>query len=131
MNVFPAALAQEGGQLAFHLDDGLRLTFAEGAFSPDLRARLEGMRDDIAIGVRPHAVRLSQDGLPARVFVNQWLGDQTHIAANFAGATIVSVVHDRAPFQAGDEVGVSIAPEDLQIFDRHSGKAISHGGQLA
>ncbi|MDP5220967.1 ABC transporter ATP-binding protein [Ruegeria sp. 2205SS24-7] len=131
MNVFPAGMRRENRQVIFGLGDGVSLAYDEARFSPDLRDRLEKNRDQIAIGVRPHAVRLSEDGLPAEVLVNQWLGDQTHIAASFAGGSIVSVIHDRAKVQAGERVGVSVAPEDLHIFDGSTGTAISHGGQLA
>ena len=83
------------------------------------------------IGIRPHSVRLTDEGLPAEVFANQWLGDQTHIAARFAGGSIVSVVHDLALPKPGDEIKLSISADDLHIFDTRSGQALSHGGQLA
>lgn len=131
MNVFPASLARLDGKLSFALDRDIALTFDEADFSDALRTRLAKHPADISIGIRPHAVRLSEDGQPAIVFVNQWLGDQSHIAATFAGGTIVSVVHDRADARAGEQVGVSVDPSDLHIFDRETGAAISHGGELA
>ncbi|MBD0864193.1 MAG: ABC transporter ATP-binding protein [Rhodobacteraceae bacterium] len=131
MNVFAARLSRADGHVIFGLQDGLALSFDEASFSPDLRDRLYLPGDSVTIGVRPHAVRLVPDGRTATVIVNQWLGDQTHVAANFAGGTVVSVAHDRAPIREGEQVGVSILPEDLHIFDSRSGIAISHGGQLA
>ena len=130
MNVFAAEAAQENGHIAFGLGDGVRLAYAESEFSPELRSTLLDRRK-VTIGVRPHAVRITPDGAPAEVVANQWLGDQTHIAASFAGAGVVSVEHERAPFAKGEAIGIAIASEDLHIFDTSSGSAVSHGGSLA
>ncbi|MBC6439523.1 MAG: ABC transporter ATP-binding protein [Rhodospirillales bacterium] len=131
MNVFAARLSLSGGKMRFSLDGGVALDCDETAFAPALRDRLATYPDGVAIGIRPHAVRLSEGGLPVTVFANQWLGDQSHIAANFAESTIVSVLHDRATVRPGAEIGIQIQPEDLHIFDSESGAAIGHGGQLA
>jgi multiple sugar transport system ATP-binding protein len=76
-------------------------------------------------------VTLSADGLPATVHVNQWLGDQSHVAAGFAGATVVLVEHDRADLASGAPIAIQLDPADLHIFDPVSGDAISHGRELA
>jgi multiple sugar transport system ATP-binding protein len=82
MNVFRARPSVENGRIALALEggDGLALTYAASEMPPALRDVLAG-RDRIAIGVRPHAIRLAETGIPARVASNQWLGDQTHVAA--------------------------------------------------
>ncbi|MEM9048786.1 MAG: ABC transporter ATP-binding protein [Pseudomonadota bacterium] len=129
MNVFAASIELAEGKLRFGLD-GVALDYPAEVFSEGLRMRL-GAAGRCAIGVRPHAVRLVQAGLSARVAVNQWLGDQTHIAADFAGGTIVSVTHQRTHAPEGSEIGIEIAPDDIHIFEHASGAAISHGGQLA
>ena len=76
-------------------------------------------------------MRITEEGARAEVTANQWLGDQTHIAARFAGGAIVSVEHDRTRYAKGDSIGVALASEDLHVFDTRSGTAISHGGALA
>ncbi len=130
MNVFAAEAASENGHISFGLGNGVKLAYAESEFSPELRATLLDRRR-VTIGVRPHAVRITPDGAPAEVIANQWLGDQTHIAASFAGGGVVSVEHERAPFAKGEAIGIAIASEDLHIFDTSSGAAMSHGGSLA
>lgn len=130
MNVFPAQVRTRHGRILFALRDNVALDFEEAAFTDDLRAKLaDGV--EVTIGIRPHAVQLAESGLPAKVLVNQWLGDQTHIAAEFAGGAIVSVEHHRLSLGQGTPVGIVIAPEDLHLFDSDSGHAISHGGVLA
>ena len=80
-----------------------------------------------------YAVRRAKgkSGAAAQVVANQWLGDQTHIAAAFAGSTVVLVEHDRADISMGDTISVELKPEDLHFFDPASGAAISHGTQMA
>ena len=82
------------------------------------------------IGVRPYAVQRSADGAVAQVVANQWLGDQSHIAANFAGSTLVLVEHDRADVAVGEAIHVRLTPQDLHVFDVTTGAAISHGAQM-
>jgi len=86
---------------------------------------------DVMIGVRPYAVHRATSGAAARVMANQWLGDQSHIAASFAGKSIVLVEHDRAAVVEGQDIFVAIRPVDLHVFDPASGQAISHGQELA
>lgn len=130
MNVFAATASVSGGMLTFDLTGGLDLRYAESAFDPRVRKMVLD-RKQVMIGVRPYAVHRSEQGAAARVVANQWLGDQSHIAASFAGKTIVLVEHDRAHLTEGEPIKVEIKPQDLHIFDPTSGLALSHGNELA
>ena len=129
MNVFPATISATGGQLHIDLQGGLDLIYPESAFAAPVRDRMLAKRD-VMIGVRPYAVHRATEGAAAKVVANQWLGDQSHIAASFAGKSIVLVEHDRASLREGETIAVSIRPDDLHIFDATSGQAISHGQEL-
>ncbi len=130
MNVFSAQASDGGGQLQLDLGDGVHLNYASDAFAPEVRATLLA-RKDIMLGVRPYAVQRDTAGAEAQVIANQWLGDQSHIAATFARGTIVLVEHDRADVAVGDAIRVRLAPEDLHVFDKDTGAALSHGTHLA
>lgn len=130
MNVFAATASVSGGTLTFDLTGGLDLRYAESAFDPRVRKMVLD-RKQVMIGVRPYAVHRAEQGAAARVVANQWLGDQSHIAASFAGKTIVLVEHDRAHLTEGEPIKVEIKPQDLHIFDPISGLALSHGNELA
>lgn len=130
MNLFKATASRAAGLLTLSLEGDIKLQYSEDAFSDALHTTLQTEKN-VMIGVRPHAVHLARDGLPAEVFANQWLGDQTHIAARFANGVVVSVAHDRALYAVGEKVGISIAAEDLHIFQATTGQALSHGGGLA
>ena len=130
MNVFAASIRCEGDQVSFGLGDQVRLDYPASAFAPEVRAAL-AKRSHATIGIRPYAVKRAADGVEAKVAVNQWLGDQTHIAADFAGGTMVLVEHDRVRLTPGETIRIHLAPGSLHVFDTETGKAVSHGDRLA
>ncbi|SEA54995.1 ABC transporter ATP-binding protein [Rubrimonas cliftonensis] len=130
MNVFQAQARAEGDALRLGLGEGVALDYPAAGFEPAVRETIL-KRGRVTLGVRPHAVRLDPAGAPAEVAANQWLGDQSHIAASFAGGTLVTVEHDRARLRPGDRIGVRFEPADLHVFDGETGAALSHGGRAA
>ncbi|MCA1367641.1 ABC transporter ATP-binding protein [Bradyrhizobium sp. BRP14] len=130
MNVFEANVSGSGTGIRFGLKDGVHLDYHTSDFSHPVREALL-KRQKVVLGVRPYAVRRSADGVTGRVAVNQWLGDQTHIAADFAGGTMVLVEHDRTSLEIGQPIGIRLEPSSLHVFDSESGNAISHGEELA
>ncbi len=132
MNVLPVKVEVDARRVNFHLHDSssLALTYPAEEFDIGLRKVLSG-RQDVVLGVRPHGVKLSKTGLPAEVASCQWLGDQTHVASEIAGRTVVSVSHERLSLKTAAPVALSIAAGNLHIFDPATGRAIAHGGKLA
>jgi multiple sugar transport system ATP-binding protein len=130
MNVFDASVVMEAGRLNLKLPENVSLSYDESAFDTQVRERLLKQRN-VVIGIRPYAVHRVKTGAPATVSANQWLGDQTHIAADFAGGSIVLVEHDRTRLEFGQSISIGIDPQNLHVFDRASGEALSHGAELA
>lgn len=130
MNIFEAELSASAETIRFLLKDGVALTYGAHEFSQEVRDTLRN-RTQVVVGIRPYAVRRDDGGVKARVSVNQWLGDQTHIAADFAGGTMVLVEHDRTHLQPGETIGLKLDPSSLHVFDTQTGVAISHGRALA
>lgn len=130
MNIFEAELSASAETIRFLLKDGVALTYGAHEFSQEVRDTLRN-RTQVVVGIRPYAVRRDDGGVKARVSVNQWLGDQTHIAADFAGGTMVLVEHDRTHLQPGETIGLKLDPSSLHVFDTQTGIAISHGRALA
>lgn len=130
MNVFEAHVSAQDDRIGLKLPDGVSLDYAQSAFSPGVRDEIL-RRDKVYIGIRPYAVQRAETGVEARVAVNQWLGDQSHIAADFAGGALVLVEHDRADVKSGDRIKVKIDPSSLHIFDADNGTAVAHGTELA
>jgi len=131
MNTFAAKAVTEGDALVLRLADNVVLRYPATDFAPEVRAAILS-RGDVMLGLRPYSVRMSRTGgSPAQVLANQWLGDQTHIAASFAGGTLVLVEHDRADVQVGQSIGIALPADALHIFDPETGRAISHGTEMA
>ena len=131
MNLLSARTASGDGRVRFVLDEGgATLAFAQDEIAPPVRDRLAQL-GRVTIGVRPHALRIGEGPVKARVSSCQWLGDQTHIAAELGAMTVVSVSHEHLRAPAGEEIALRILPRDLHLFDSETGRAIAHGGQLA
>lgn len=130
MNVFDARVQQDNKGLHFNLNQGVTLSYRADDFSHSvLAAALD--KQAVTIGVRPYAVKRSDKGVEVTVTANQWLGDQTHIAASLAGQPIVLVEHDRAMDKTGENIAIRLDPESIHLFDHDTGQAISHGQELA
>ncbi|MEP0520467.1 MAG: ABC transporter ATP-binding protein [Hyphomicrobiales bacterium] len=130
MNVFPATASHANGLVHLDLEGGLDLSYPDSAIAHDVREKILSTKK-VVIGVRPYAVKRREGGALAQVVANQWLGDQSHIAAHFANGTIVLVEHDRAALSEGEAISVHLDPSDLHIFDPDTGKALSHGQDVA
>jgi len=130
MNVLETQPEQANGRIRFTIAGGQAFDYGESEIAPPLRAALAARRS-IALGIRPHAIRLGQSRLKAKVLANQWLGDQTHVAAEIAGRLIVVVAHKRIAARIGEEISFDVAASDLHIFDAESGAVIAHGGNPA
>jgi multiple sugar transport system ATP-binding protein len=129
MNVFDASVRGGAGRVRLVLAGDVALDYPESAFPEAVRGLLLA-RDRVTIGIRPYSVRRSADGIPATVSAAQWLGDQTHIAAELAGASLVLVEHDRAQLRRGEAIRVAVEPKDLHVFDGESGAALAHGPEI-
>lgn len=130
MNVFGATIVGDETDLRFELEQGISLSYEETDFSAEVvKAALE--HKQVVIGVRPYAIKRSTQGIKAKVVANHWLGDQSHIAATLAGQSVILVEHDRAPDKAGDDIIIRLDPDNIHLFNRDSGSAISHGAELA
>lgn len=130
MNVFDATVSSNADSITFMLNDSVSLNYPLSQFSTDVIDAAMS-RQSVVVGIRPYAVKRVDQGLPAKVVVNQWLGDQTHIAASIAGKPIILVEHDRAHDKPDDEIGIQLDADSLHLFDRDSGDAFSHGSILA
>lgn len=130
MNVFMAEVAAADGHVSFRVEGGTTLSYPSAEISPSLRERLAQL-PQVSIGIRPHALHLGDGPLRGKVTACQWLGDQTHVAVDVGGRTVVSVSQERVSRQPGSDVSLAVASRDLHLFDPASGMAIAHGGQLA
>jgi multiple sugar transport system ATP-binding protein len=132
MNVFATRPEMSGGRVRFVIagSQGMAFDYAESDIGTPVRDALAS-RGSVALGIRPHAVRLQESKLKATVLSNQWLGDQSHIAADVAGSLMVVVAHQRVDVRVGQDIPFNVMAEDLHLFDADGGRVIAHGRGLA
>lgn len=130
MNVFPVDVDVSAKNVTFRIDSKTALTYPATQISPDVAAALRS-KNAMSIGIRPYALHIGAGPIKGQVVACQWLGDQTHVALEVAGRTIVSVSHERIHAQSGEWLSLDVAVKDLHIFDNESGAAIAHGGVAA
>lgn len=130
MNVFEAGVARAGDALRLSISNGPGLELPAGSVTPAILKAL-GQRQRITLGIRPQKVMITGAGLKGKLTSNQWLGDQSHLAAEFAGKLMIAVSPQRIAARTGDEVAFSFTAQDLHLFDVDTGQAISHGMEAA
>jgi multiple sugar transport system ATP-binding protein len=124
MNVFDAGVSHNG-RFSLRAEGGLTIDIDPTRLNTAMCQAL-GERDRVQLGVRPHKIELGTGSFRARVISNQWLGDQTHVAAAIGGKLMVAVAHQRVNAGSGDEMPFNIRPEDIHVFDRATGTALGH-----
>ena len=78
----------------FAIDGGVTLAYPANELSAPVLSLLS-KQQRVAIGIRPHALHVGKGPIKGKVVSCQWLGDQTHVAVEVAGRTVVSVAHER------------------------------------
>jgi multiple sugar transport system ATP-binding protein len=126
MNVLQAEAHATSKGVSFRLANGQLLTYGAAEIKT-VPAALREVRGPVALGVRPYALHIGKGQLSGKVMSCQWLGDQTHVAAEVGGVTLVSVAHEHLELQPGEDVGFTISIGDLHLFDPASGAALAHG----
>lgn len=83
--------------------------------------RVQGPDGRVTLGVRPAALRIASEGLPARVDLIEDLGDTAIVDLDVAGR-LVKMRTDQVPSaREGDVVRLAFAPGALHLFDVDSG----------
>jgi multiple sugar transport system ATP-binding protein len=130
MNVFYANVSVDSKAVVLTIDGGQTLAYPASAFSAEVSKRLAANKR-VAIGIRPHALHVGKGSIVGKIVACQWLGDQTHIAVEVAGRTVVSIAHDMVKAKTGSDVQLNVAAHDLHLFNPDTGSAIAHGGEPA
>jgi multiple sugar transport system ATP-binding protein len=116
MNFVPAMIGDDGQSVLLDLPDAPRLAIG--------RSLEPGRR--VAAGLRPEHLTVTDAGsAPLRlpVGVVESTGSMTYISSG-TDPEITVVIHGRSPLSAGDIMGLSIAPENIHLFDVDSERVI-------
>ena len=80
--------------------------------------------DDLLVGIRPEAMRVDAEGVPARVVAVEYLGAETLIEARLATSSVVVRANGRIDAGIGDTLHLAWAPDDAHWFDAASGRRL-------
>ena len=76
---------------------------------------------DVTVGIRPSAVRIGPDGIPARVELVEDLGDSAILDLDLAGTPVRSRVTDGRVPREGETIRIGAKPADVHLFDPATG----------
>jgi multiple sugar transport system ATP-binding protein len=113
---FLDAVIERGAGVTGRLSDGSSLALP-------LLDEAEAGRD-VTLGIRPEHLKLSSEGLPAKVFVIEPLGMSTQVTLETAGRHLTFMTVDRPRIAPGDQVSLAIDPGLIHVFDRKSGRRL-------
>jgi len=130
MNVVETRVVRDGGTLRFALPEGPALAYSEAELGAAVSDAV-GRRERVVVGIRPHRLTIGAGPLAGRILSSQWLGDETHVAAEVAGRMLVGVVGGRLAARPGETVSVGLPAASLHLFDPDGGAALAHGGRAA
>src|SRR5438552_16602446 len=114
MNLLETEVARTDG--GFRLSVGTDMAFQIPGDTLDAAAQkaLE-QAARVRVGIRPQKIAVGTGDVHLRVVSNQWLGDQSHVAAECAGNLLIAVVPNRVAARPGDVVPFALGPRHLNI----------------
>ncbi|MEP0325223.1 ABC transporter ATP-binding protein [Bauldia litoralis] len=104
---------------------GLELRVAGRANIPLGEAGVGRTSGRATIGIRPHHLRITADG-PMRSLVKdvQPTGVETILLCRWADSEMLVQTTDRVGVPAGQEIGLSVDPADIHLFDSETGERL-------
>jgi len=130
MNMIDAVVA--GGSDGVVLrgpDAGSVVARLDASQSAALAAALPAQGSALAVGVRPTDIDVfgpQEGGLPGRVRLREFRGDDVLMTFDAAGTRLRAIVHRDTPHQPGDPVTLVPRADRLHLFSADSGDAIGH-----
>jgi len=101
----------------FRLSVGTDMAFQVPGDTLDAAARkaLE-QAPRVRVGIRPQKIAVGTGDVHLRVVSNQWLGDQSHVAAECAGNLLIAVTASKDRGTPQDSIAFALEPRHLHIF---------------
>ena len=113
MNFVPGRLSSQ----SFVSESGVAIPL-----SPATDATPDGK---VICGFRPELV-IPDRGSQLKLLVNQTepTGAETHVFGQFGGVDVIAVLRERVTYESGMEIGISIRPENIHLFESSTGQRI-------
>ena len=138
MNVFAAEVEPGNDLIRLHVStEATPNAFAmevPAAWIGDKSRETLNHASEVYIGIRPHQLRIGAPlsgakhmSLRGTVVSSQWLGDQTHIGLDVAGALLIAVTDGSIETPIDSQQSLHVPLESLHVFDRQTQGALLHG----
>jgi multiple sugar transport system ATP-binding protein len=115
MNLLETEVARTDG--GFRLSVGTDMAFQIPGDTLDAAARKALQQAPrLRVGIRPQKIAVGTGDVHLRVVSNQWLGDQSHVAAECAGNLLIAVTASRIAARPQDSIAFALEPRHLHIF---------------
>lgn len=83
--------------------------------------------DELTIGIRPHDLRIAEEGMKGAVRLVERLGNETIVNVEFsAGTHWLIVLEGDRKIAMGQQIGIALDPNALHLFDRTGRRIHSH-----
>lgn len=127
MNIFDVELRNHGRKWSLAYNGTEMISLPESSFT----VSPEQLDDIVRLGIRPEHISLTRTGkgrFDANVTVSEYQGDDNFIHLEFEEEGLTARVPSSTYPRPGSSVGVSIAPEDVYVFDGNSGETAKTRG---
>ena len=84
----------------------------------------DGATRPVTVGIRPGHLRLDPEGVPARVYLAELLGETMLLNLSFGEHLLKLRTSERLDCREGDEVRIAFDREQIHLFDPETGKRI-------
>jgi ABC-type sugar transport system ATPase subunit len=81
-------------------------------------------KKDLVVGIRPNYISLGEDGIEAKVYLIEQLGDSSIINLHINKKIVKHKTGENLTLEEGEDVKVSLNPDKIYLFDKITGLKI-------
>jgi ABC-type sugar transport system ATPase subunit len=81
-------------------------------------------KKDLVVGIRPNDISLGEDGIEAKVYLIEQLGDSSIINLHINKKIVKHKTGENLTLEEGEDVKVSLNPDKIYLFDKITGLKI-------
>jgi multiple sugar transport system ATP-binding protein len=112
MSFISGALNAAGAVTCFETAEGVRLPMPRRDAPP---------ASAVEAGIRPEHFVIGEQGMSIKVDVVEPTGSETHVYGSIGGDPVRAVFRQRIQVKPGDRLPVTVAPENIHLFDTSTG----------